>query len=53
MEKPPKVHAGDVLLEKFLKPMVITACRLSKDLNNPPTRISGIGLFFLHFFILL
>ncbi|MEA3504010.1 MAG: HigA family addiction module antitoxin [Bacteroidota bacterium] len=36
------IHPGEILLEEFLKPMRITAYRLSKDLEVPQTRISQI-----------
>ena len=36
------VHPGEVLKEEFLKPMNVTAYRLSKDLGIPQTRISAI-----------
>jgi antitoxin HigA-1 len=36
------VHPGEVLSEEFLKPMNVTAYRLSKDLGIPQTRISAI-----------
>lgn len=42
MEKLPNIHPGEVLLEEFLKPMKISAYRLSKDLRIPQTRISEI-----------
>jgi len=42
MEKLDNIHPGEILLEEFLKPMEITAYRLSKDLEVPQTRISQI-----------
>jgi antitoxin HigA-1 len=36
------VHPGEVLREEFLKPMNVTAYRLSKDIGIPQTRISAI-----------
>lgn len=36
------VHPGEVLSEEFLKPMNVTAYRLSKDIGIPQTRISAI-----------
>ena len=36
------IHPGEVLLEEFLKPMGISAYRLSKDTRIPQTRISEI-----------
>ncbi|MFW5701097.1 MAG: HigA family addiction module antitoxin [Cyclobacteriaceae bacterium] len=42
MNKLANVHPGEILLEEFLKPMEITAYRLSKDIGIPQTRISQI-----------
>lgn len=42
MTKLPNIHPGEVLLEEFLKPMEITAYRLSKDVGIPQTRTSQI-----------
>jgi antitoxin HigA-1 len=42
MEKLLNIHPGEVLLEEFLKPMNISAYRLSKDLGIPQTRTSEI-----------
>ena len=42
MDKLPNIHPGEVLSEEFLKPMEISAYRLSKDLHIPQTRISEI-----------
>jgi len=42
MERLPNIHPGEVLLEEFLKPMNISAYRLSKDIGIPQTRTSGI-----------
>ncbi len=42
MERLPNIHPGDVLLEEFLKPMNISAYRLSKDIGIPQTRTSEI-----------
>lgn len=36
------IHPGEVLNEEFLKPMFISAYRLSKDLGIPQTRVSEI-----------
>ena len=36
------IHPGEVLNEEFLKPLFISAYRLSKDLGIPQTRISEI-----------
>ena len=42
MEKLPNIHPGEVLFEEFLKPLNITAYRLSKDIGIPQTRTSEI-----------
>ena len=42
MEKLANVHPGEVLQLEFLKPLEISAYRLSKDLKIPQTRISEI-----------
>ena len=42
MQKLSNVHPGEILNYEFLKPLEITAYRLSKDLNIPQTRISEI-----------
>lgn len=42
METLENVHPGEILLEEFLKPMNITAYRLSKDIGIPQTRTSAI-----------
>lgn len=36
------IHPGEVLLEEFLKPMGISAYKLSKDIGIPQTRTSEI-----------
>jgi len=36
------IHPGEILLEEFLKPLEISAYRLSSDLMIPQTRISQI-----------
>jgi antitoxin HigA-1 len=36
------IHPGEILLEEFLKPLNITAYRLSKDIGIPQTRTSEI-----------
>ena len=36
------IHPGEVLSEEFLKPMEITAYRLSKEIGIPQTRVSEI-----------
>jgi addiction module HigA family antidote len=42
MEKLENVHPGEVLLEEFLRPLNISAYRLSMDVKIPQTRISEI-----------
>ncbi len=42
METLENVHPGEILLEEFLKPMNISAYRLSKDIGIPQTRTSAI-----------
>jgi addiction module HigA family antidote len=42
MTKIRNIHPGEVLLEEFLKPMSISAYRLSKDIGIPQTRTSQI-----------
>jgi antitoxin HigA-1 len=42
MEKPSNIHHRKSLLEEFLKPLSITAYRLSKDIGIPQTRTSKI-----------
>jgi addiction module HigA family antidote len=42
MEKFSNIHPGEILLEEFLKPLNISAYRLSKDLGIPQTRTSEI-----------
>ena len=42
MDRLANIHPGEVLLEEFLKPLEITAYRLSKDTEIPQTRISRI-----------
>lgn len=42
MDKLENIHPGEVLLEEFMKPLKITAYRLSKDLDIPQTRTSEI-----------
>jgi addiction module HigA family antidote len=36
------IHPGEVLQEEFLKPMKISAYKLSKDIGIPQTRTSAI-----------
>jgi addiction module HigA family antidote len=42
MEKLLNIHPGEILLEEFLRPMNISAYKLSKDLGIPQTRTSEI-----------
>lgn len=42
MKKLPNIHPGEILSEEFLKPLEISAYRLSKEINIPQTRISEI-----------
>ena len=36
------IHPGEILLEEFLKPMVISQYRLAKDISVPARRINEI-----------
>ena len=36
------IHPGEILSEEFLKPLQISAYKLSKDIGIPQTRISQI-----------
>ena len=42
MKKISNIHPVEILKEEFLIPFNITAYRLAKDTNIPPTRISQI-----------
>jgi len=42
MERVSNIHPGEILLEEFLKPLNISAYRLSKELGIPQTRTSEI-----------
>lgn len=42
MNRLTNIHPGEILLEEFLRPLEITAYRLSKDTEIPQTRISQI-----------
>jgi addiction module HigA family antidote len=42
MKKLPNIHPGEILSEEFLKPLNISAYRLSKEIRIPQTRISEI-----------
>ena len=42
MKNLPNIHPGEILLEEFLKPLKISAYKLSKDIGIPQTRTSEI-----------
>ena len=42
MAKIANIHPGEILLEEFLKPMEISAYKLSNDIGIPQTRTSQI-----------
>ena len=42
METLANIHPGEILSEEFLKPLKISAYKLSKDLGIPQTRTSAI-----------
>src|SRR4030066_1713582 len=42
MEKLSNIHPGEILLEEFLKPLKISAYKLSKNIGIPQTRTSEI-----------
>jgi antitoxin HigA-1 len=42
MERLSNIHPGEILLEEFLKPLKISAYRLSKEIGIPQTRTSEI-----------
>ncbi|MGC4234069.1 MAG: HigA family addiction module antitoxin [Niabella sp.] len=42
MNRLKNVHPGEILLEEFLKPLTLSAYRLSKDTGIPQTKISAI-----------
>ena len=42
MEKIKNITPGEILLEEFIKPLKISAYRLSKDTGMPATRVSQI-----------
>jgi antitoxin HigA-1 len=42
MERLANIHPGEILSEEFLRPLKITAYKLSKDTDIPQTRISQI-----------
>ena len=41
-KKLPPIHPGEILIEKFLKPMGLSQYRLAKDISVPPRRINEI-----------
>ena len=42
MERLENIHPGEILLEEFLRPLGISAYKLSKEIEIPQTRISQI-----------
>lgn len=42
METLANIHPGEILSEEFLKPLKISAYKLSKDIGIPQTRTSAI-----------
>jgi addiction module HigA family antidote len=42
MKKLKNIHPGEILLEEFLAPLLITAYKLSKDIGIPQSRLSEI-----------
>ena len=42
MKRLPNIHPGEILFEEFLKPLKISAYKLSKDIGIPQTRTSEI-----------
>ena len=42
MKRIANIHPGEILSEEFLRPLEISAYRLSKDIDIPQTRISQI-----------
>lgn len=42
MKRLRNIHPGEVLLEEFLKPMSVSAYKLSKDTGIPQSRLSAI-----------
>ena len=37
-----EIHPGEILLEDFMKPLDISACKLSADIDVSPSRISDL-----------
>lgn len=44
MKTIPNIHPGEILLEEFLKPMVISQNALARTMSVPPRRINEIVL---------
>lgn len=44
MGKLPNIHAGEVLLEEFLKPLKLSQNRIAREIGVPPRRINEIIL---------
>ena len=44
MKKLSPTHPGEILVEEFLKPLVLSQSRLARDINVPPRRINEICL---------
>ncbi|MBG0782705.1 MAG: HigA family addiction module antidote protein [Bacteroidales bacterium] len=42
MERLENIHPGEILLEEFLRPLGISAYKLSKEIGIPQTRLSQI-----------
>ena len=42
MKRQKNIHPGEILLEEFLKPLGVSAYRLSKETGIPQTRLSAI-----------
>ena len=40
----PNIHPGEILLEEFLKPMVLSQNRLAREIRVPPRRVNEIVL---------
>ncbi len=44
MGRLPNIHAGEVLLEEFLKPLKLSQNRIAREIGVPPRRINEIIL---------
>lgn len=42
MEELKNIHPGEILIEEFLKPLNISAYKLSKEIGIPQTRVSAV-----------